>query len=161
MTLKLGSACVFTPTITPVNLSLPLSTTYFYSTILFKGWSHCCLDTMFSSVGQILLTRWIIVMQLSSGVYVEIINNRLVISKTSMMHHWQNYSLLNCSKLRIGEHLPLHKPADKVWINYYRQWYQYNCFSVRHLNPIPLIRNTRSCVGFFVCLFCFYHSLSA
>lgn len=31
-----------------------------------------------------------------------------------MMHHCWNYSLLNCSKLRIGKQLLLHSPGDKT-----------------------------------------------
>lgn len=116
MRLKLGSPCVFAPAVPPVNLSMHLSAACFYSTNFFKGWSHCCLVTTFCFVGQVLLICWTIVMEFNPGVYIKIINNRLVTREIRMILHWRNYPLLNRSKLRIGEHLPLHSPGDKDWI---------------------------------------------
>lgn len=110
MSLKFGfNLCLHTHS-TTCKLSFASLNSCLYSNIEFKGWSHCCLDTPCCSMSQILLNYH----NSAQGRSLHMNNSRSIVRESSMMHHWQNYSLLYCSKLRRGKHLFLHNPGDKT-----------------------------------------------
>lgn len=157
MSLKIGFNMYLHTHNTTCKLCFTSLNSCLYSNIEFKGWSHCCLDSPCCSMSQILLNYH----NSAQCRSVRRNNSRSIVRESSMMHHWRNYSLLYCSKLRRGKHLFLHNPGDKTKLIIKDDATSKTAFQPRtwilSLNKI----HQKLERGRVVCLFSFYHSLSA